>query len=179
MLKTFTHNRKSIAWVSVTLLLMLSSGCAINNASSLSQKPQQSTIPQNQTKPKSIYVFSQSDLKMMYAMYYMGQLGPVYPAKTTVSYSGGDLVFTMKRTTLNLTQAQLQGLQNAYIQSASAQQKGTDVQVILHLSKQAKYYTGAVSHQSTPTMILASPGQIRRHELRPTRQVQNPGRASN
>jgi len=81
MLKTFTYNLKSIAWVSVTLLVMLSSGCAINNTSPLSQQPQQPMPSQNQTKPRLIYVFSQSDLKMMYAMYYMGQLGPVYPPK--------------------------------------------------------------------------------------------------
>jgi hypothetical protein len=77
--------------------------------------------------------------------------------KTTISIIPGknELIITLKNTTLNVSQTRLHGMRNAFVQSIAVQSMGSDVQVVLHMSKQTKFYTGSVDRQYImPTTTL-------------------------
>jgi hypothetical protein len=77
--------------------------------------------------------------------------------KTTISIIPGtnELIITLKNTHLNVGQTRLHGMRNAFVQSIAVQSIGKDVQVVLHLSNQTKFYTGSVDRQYVmPTTTL-------------------------
>lgn len=82
----------------VIAMILITVGCTAKNtvqritstneiqpANQLSANSNPSTGSNDIAKPasngKTIYVFSQSDLKLMYVLFYMGQIGPVHPPK--------------------------------------------------------------------------------------------------
>lgn len=81
--------------------------------------------------------------------------------QTTTSYIADkhEMVIRFKVTKLSVNAAELQGVHNAFVNSVSAQMSGTDLEVILHLSDKAKFYTGKVDNVVHPNVIFTFTSQ--------------------
>lgn len=65
-----------------------------------------------------------------------------------------EMMLRFQKTKLTVNTAELQTLHNAFVQNVSAHMNGTELDVTLHLTHKAKFYTVSVDHSNHPSLTI-------------------------